>query len=184
MEKKMKKILIFCFSLFATTQLIAADNSSTAMGMTSYGKETMEELTINGFGELNGTKVTLKLEVNGSLQATNADIGKMQVNGKATLENCIIRQKSTIHGFLTAKNTKFFDEITIASKKTVFDSCSLTSIHILKSDMLSQEQVVLLSGSTKISGSITFDRGMGKVILEKGCEIKDVVGGQIVKQRE
>jgi len=177
----MKKIYLFFILLFTATLIIAADNKSTACGKMSYGNDTLEDLQINGYGELNGTKITHSLQVNGYLKATNAQIGQMIVNGKVVLENSSVNQPSSVHGYLSAKDTQFLSELTIASESISLDSCSLTSLHIIKNDSW-MEQTVLLEGKTKISGTITFDSKNGRVILNKDCEIKDVIGGKVLKK--
>src|SRR3989338_8524573 len=67
-------------------------------GSQTFGKETIDSIEVNGFVKLDGTNVTDYLQVNGHLKAKNAKIEEMQVNGRANLDNCLIRKKSIICG--------------------------------------------------------------------------------------
>lgn len=168
--------LCFIFLLFAKDN-IQAQNS---YGLVSYGKESIDEINHNGNIKLDGTQVR-HLQVNGLLEARYAQIEEMQVNGNTILDNCSIKQKSSIYGYLQANNSNFFDELSVASEEIVLNSCSLKSVRMLKTSNYPREQVVKLTGKTKITGSIIFDDKNGKVIVGPNCEIGEVIGGKIVK---
>ena len=180
-----KLLLISYFTIF---QLSAEENMSSYItkninhGSQTYGAEVVEEIQANGYVKLNGTTVTTYLQVNGRLEAENSQIEKMQVNGQATIHHCLIKQKSIICGALIAKNSTFTDELSISSEKVTLDSCSLTSLHILKVGGYFGVQIVELKGSTQINGPIIFQSGNGEVIADPNCEIiGGVIGGKIRK---
>lgn len=177
--------LMACFTM---VQLSAEENRSYYMakninqGSQTYSKETVEEIQANGFVKLDGTRVTDHLQVNGHLKAEDTQIEEMQINGQATLNRCLVKQKSAVCGELVATNSKFADELSISSERVVFNSCALTSLHILRVEGYKGVQVVELRGKTRIGGSITFDNGNGEVIADLDTEITgEVIGGKIRK---
>lgn len=187
----MNKCIFFSMALmacFTTFQLSAEENVSHYMakninhGSQTYGKETVEEIQANGFVKLDGTRVTDPLQVNGRLKAEDAQIEEMQINGQATLDRCLVKQKSVVCGALVATNSKFADELSVSSERVVFNSCALTSLHILRVGGYQGVQVVELRGKTRIDGPITFDSGNGEVIADPDTEITGgVIGGKIRK---
>lgn len=184
MDKKilLSIVLTVCFTVF---QLTAKESScyevkSIKQGSQIYGKETVEKIETNGLIKLDGTTITEYLQVNGSLKAEGAQIEKMQINGQATLDNCLIKKKSVVCGFLSVINSKFRDELSVSSEKATFNSSTLTSLHILQVEGYQGVQLVELVGKTKIDGSITFDSGKGEVIADPDTEITGkIIGGKI-----
>lgn len=187
----MKKWIFFNMTLmvcFTVVKLSSEENvshdvpSNISHGSQTYGKETVEKVQANGLVKLNGTKVTKHLQVNGSLKAENAQIEEMQVNGQATLDHCLIKQKSNVCGALIATDSRFEDELSVSSERAVFDACELTSLHILRVRGYCGVQVVELKAKTKIDGPITFDGGKGEVIADSDTKISGrVIGGKIRK---
>lgn len=171
---------MYKFVLLAAVFAIFADVNSN--GNISYGKDTINNLDVNGMVKLDGTKITDSLKVNGYLQASKAQIEKMQINGNAILNKCSVNQKSVVRGFLQAKNSSFSDEISIYSENAVFDSCSIKSIFIHDTKSYGK-QILELKGKTKVTGTITFEKGEGEVIVGPSCEIGDVIGAKIKSAR-
>ena len=173
---------------FTTTQLFSEVNmvhymdKSINHGSQTYGKETVEEIQANGFVKLDGTKVTSYLQVNGCLKAENAQIEEMQINGQASLDRCLVKQKSVVCGALSASDSKFSDDLSVSSERTSFNSCALSSLHILQVGGYHGVQVVELRGKTKINGNISFESGNGEVIAGPNVEITgDIIGGRFRK---
>ena len=206
-------------TLLCSMQLQAGDVmpqafTSVMNGSAHYGKETIDQIVINGKAELDGTTVTTRLQVSGTLDAKDAhikamdihgktslngcvvdtmeihgktsldrcSIGSMEVYGKADLSDCSISKKSTITGFLVAGSSKFLEELTVASDRIVFSSCSLSSLRVIETKGFKNTQVVELKDNTTVNGSIIFERGNGEVILGSNCTITgNIVGGKLRK---
>src|SRR5579864_9360737 len=98
--------LVFSCHLFAAKNQVASGNLT-------YGQEIFDTLQINGFVALNGTIVLQKLQVNGSVTATNAQIGELQVDGQATLSHCTVKDKCTVIGSLKASFSTFEKAMTL-----------------------------------------------------------------------
>lgn len=187
----MRKWIFFNMALmacFTMVKLSAEESMSHYManninhGSQTYGKETVAKIQANGFVKLDGTRVTDHLQVNGRLKAEDAQIEEMQINGQATLDRCLIKQKSNVCGALIATDSRFADELSVSSERAVFNSYDLTSLHILRVGGYQGVQVVELRGKTRIDGPITFDSGKGEVIADPDTEISGgVIGGKIRK---
>lgn len=169
-----------------TSRLSAGRGMSNYMGKGEiygtqvYGKETIDEIRVNGFVKLDGTIVSDYLQVNGRLKAEDAQIEEMQINGQATLDYCSLRRKSTICGALIATFSKFAEELSISSERVIIDSCESNSLRILQIGGYRGIQVVELRGKTKITGSIIFESGNGEVVVSPESEITGaIIGGQI-----
>ena len=175
----MRQLVLF---ILAFTLHLSAANNQVENGLLAYGNETYDSLQVNGSAKLNGTIVTQLLQVNGSLVASNAKIGELHVNGQAALDKCTVSKKSMVSGTLSASFTTFDQELTLASDNSAFETCTLSSIRVMKSkDNISQ--TVLLGGSTKVTGLITFESGNGQVVAGPDCQITQasVVGGKLQK---
>ena len=169
-------LLMASFCLWATTGIQAAD------GYLNYGNEILSSLQINGYVNLNGTTITNLLQVNGSLTANQARIGEMQVFGQASLNNCIVKNKSIVTGSLNAFLSIFTNEVTLASDNSIFDSCSIASVHV-RNTKNNVPQRIELKGKTMVMGLITFESGTGQVIASPDSQIsaKQIAGGTLNK---
>ena len=168
--------LVFSCHLFAAKNQVADGNLT-------YGQEIFDTLQINGFVALNGTIVLQKLQVNGSVAATNAQIGELHVNGQAALSHCTVKDKCTVIGSLKGSFSTFEKAILLTSDHSSFDVCTIASIQVLKSkDRVTQ--TIELKGKTEVTGLISFDSGNGQVIASKECPIKEnqVTGGKLIKR--
>ncbi len=174
-----------CFTslqLPAGNYLLNSTGKGVRHGTQIYGKDTVDEIQVNGFVKLEGTKVLDHLQVNGCLKAENAKIEEMQVNGQATLDHCFIKQKSVICGALVATSSQFDNELSVSSERVIFNSCVLSSLRILRVGGYQGTQAVELRGKTKINSSIIFESGNGEVIVDSDSEIiGTVIGGKIRK---
>ena len=175
----MRQFILF---LLACTLHLSAANNQVGNGLMAYGNETYDSLQVNGSAKLNGTVVKELLQVNGSLVASNAKIGELHVNGQAALDKCTVSKKSMVSGTIAAAFTTFDQELALASDNSTFETCRLSSIRVMKSKE-NNSQTIMLGGSTKVIGLITFESGTGQVIAGPDCEIKEasVIGGKLQK---
>jgi hypothetical protein len=172
-------LLVLAFSF----QLSAAPKDQVANGNLTYGQEVFNSLQINGFVTLTGTTILQRLQVNGNLSASNAQIGELHSNGQASLSHCQVKGKCTVTGSLKGFYTSFDQPIVLTSDNSVFDSCSITSIQVLKSkDNITQ--TVEIKGKTNIIGLISFESGNGQVLACRECQVKEsnIVGGKLVRR--
>lgn len=177
----MKKTFLLLFATFVCTG-VHIFASALSYGQLNYGKETVQTIEGSGAIKLDSTTVTKVVQVNGSLEANYAEIKQMQVNGQVKLNKCIVEEKSFIAGLLIATQTRFLEEIRVASDETTFDSCSIKSLRIMKSSDPSKKQMVYLKGQTKVSDSIIFESGNGLVKLDPESEMKvKIKGGKILE---
>jgi hypothetical protein len=175
--------LLILFMLAFSLQLFGSAKNQVANGNLTYGQEIFDSLQINGSVALNGTMVLQRLQVNGTLAATNAQIGELQIKGQAALSHCVVKDKCTVTGSLKGSFSTFEKEITLTSDSSVFDSCSIVSIHVLKTkDHVTQ--TIEIKGKTNLTGLISFESGNGQVIACRECAIKEanVVGGKLIKR--
>lgn len=172
-------LLVLAFSF----QLFAAPKNQVANGNLTYGQEIFDTLQINGTVALNGTMILQRLQVNGSVAATNAQIGELHVNGLAALSHCTVKDKCTVTGSLKGSFSTFEKAIALASDNSSFDVCTISSIQVLKTKD-NVTQTIELKGKTELAGLISFESGNGQVIASKECPIKEaqVIGGKLIKR--
>ena len=170
-------------ALFFSFQLFAAPKNQIANGNLTYGQEIFDTLQINGTATLNGTIILQRLQVNGSVSATNAQIGELQVYGQAVLSHCTVKDKCAVTGSIKGAFCDFEKAITLTSDNSSFDVCTIASIQVLKTkDHVTQ--TIELKGKTEITGLISFESGNGQVIASKESPIKEanVIGGKLIRR--
>ena len=139
-------------------------------GNHTYGKEIVESIRENGTVTLENTRVQGLVDVNGSLKATGATINSLQVNGLVDLQNCLITNTAMINGSLSATNTKFQKELSVSSKKIVFNQCTLTSLTLREVSGDTGPQIIDLR-NTEVTGKISVESGNGEVWISSKSEI-------------
>ncbi len=195
-------IPMLIFSCLSLTQLAAKNPEiymETGFGKTYFGNETIKNIHACGKVVLDATQVTESLNVNGDLQANDAQIANMAVNGKSDLRNCSVKEmkinghihldncsierESLVNGFLVAVHTTFSEKLTASSPKLIFEDCQLDSIHMKKDSEENKTQVIELKKGTKVDGSITFESVKGEVILSSDSVVTGkIIGGKIIRQ--
>jgi hypothetical protein len=133
-----KRIILNIISMFCladTSTGAAESNVVTARyskGDHFYGQETVDQILANGKVELDGTKVTRRLDINGKLTAKDAQIATMQVNGKTSLDHCSI-ESLQVHG------------------KTSIDSCSVGAMEVYGKALLDNCSI---KNKSSVTGSL------------------------------
>jgi len=183
----MKKIvfLVLLSAISMSFNICGAENMNNSYsGYQKYGKETVSSIQGNGSVVLEETKVLGLLQVNGSLKADESLINSLQVNGQADLNNCVIANTTIINGSLNANNTKFQQELSVASQKIVLRMCSLDSLTIREVSGYTGTQVIDLRSGTNVTGAITVESGKGEIWISSNSEIQSsqVSGAQVYKK--
>lgn len=176
----MKKKCLFAFIAFLNVGTIgySTENmNSYNYGCQKYGKETVDTIQANGTVSLEGTKVLGLVNVNGSLYAEESAINSFKVNGQLVLKHCSISQTSSVNGTLSADNTVFLNEISVASQKVTLSLCTLNSLVIREIVGFNGIQVIDLRNGTKVNGPITVESGNGEVWLSSNSEVTGLVTG-------
>ena len=154
----------------------------SSCGLQEYGPVTVESIQSNGVVTLDGTTVTGVVSCNGTLKATGADMNHLIVNGQVTLKQSIVRSDMLINGKLTASGSQLSGTLSIASEKTDLIDTKAEDIIVRKVEGDSREQLLILSDQTVVQGSIQFESGSGKVILENTARVLgDILGGEILE---
>lgn len=160
-------------SAFSIQPLQAYDQAAYTYSCQNYGKETVERIEKNGAVYLNGTKVTGRVNVNGSMNAKEAEMESLQVNGSADLNKSVIVKNCTVNGTLNATNTIFQAEVSVASEHVILSQCQVASLKIKKLTGFSGNQIVELRDGTKITGPINFESGNGVIWLSPTSEVNE-----------
>lgn len=181
---------IYYLALFSVMTILSKgysmDNAKlfvNTYGYQKYGKETVDAIQVNGSVVLEETKILGIVSVNGSLIADESAIGSLYVNGQVELSNCLINNTSTINGTLNAVNTKFQKEISVASQKISFGTCSIGSLIVRKVNGYDGVQVIDLRSGTKVSGPIIVESGNGEIWLSSNSEISEQISGAKVYRK-
>lgn len=199
----MKKFMIITFltadvlSLAALSQVHAATQS---YGSARYEKQNLTDVEVYGSASFDGSTVTGKatiygslnardakfkaLEVNGSCKAKDSHIHDAEVNGSANFEKVTADGKIEINGSLTAKNSTFKGPLSIAARKATLEKSTAKSIEMGVSDNLDEKKgEILVLKDSIIEGNVKFLGGHGKVIALRGSKVKGKVeGGQLIEK--
>jgi len=156
---------------------------NVSSGVIRYGNETLASVQGNGIVTLDGTHVRKSLLVNGSLDANEAHIGNLKVNGQAKINSTVVDGKTEVNGFLNADKSTFQKEVTVSAHKLQFRDCTIDSIVVKKAGWSFGSQVVELLDKTICKGSITFESGDGKIIVSDTSQILGAVQGAEVEKQ-
>lgn len=184
----MKKIY-FLTALTVLTAVSAAYGEAKPMntnykyGSQSYGKETLSSIQANGSLILDGTKVLGLVQVNGSLDADEANIESLHINGRADIKNSLIKNGTKVDGALIANNTMFQHELSVASQKITLGTCSVDTLIVREVAGFAGIQVVDLRSGSKITGSVNFESGHGEIWLSSNSEVSgEITGAKVVRK--
>ena len=178
---KFKKV-ISALMLTGAVTAVNADVCKHAPGSVTCGKGTVGSLSGSGMVTVNGTTVEGATNVNGMLNADDANFSSLKVNGSASLIQCIVNQDAEIKGSLKATSSKFERSLDIFSSSIrLINSKINESLQVHHTDNKAQE--VFLENSSEVSGDIVFDDGHGKVYVKGGSKIGgNVIGGEIINK--
>lgn len=178
---KLKKI-ISALMLTGAVTAANADVCKHAPGSVTCGKGTVGNLSGNGMVTVNGTTVEGATEINGMLNADDANFASLNVNGSVMLIQCVVNQSAEIKGTLKASSSKFEKSLDIFSSSIrLINSKINENLHIHHTDNKTQE--VFLENSSEVSGDIVFDDGHGKVYVKGGSKIGgNVIGGEVINK--
>ena len=172
MQKKIVAFSVLIISIF--TSALSLD-----VGSGHYGYETLGVLTFNGHLTLQGTLIQDKLIVNGSLEASRAEIEKLHVKGRVTLKDSQINGKSEINGYLTAENSYFYGLLALKTHKLDLTDSLTYDILIRTSDNPGTSQIVTLK-NTHVHGDIVFEAENGIVEKDEDSFIEgQILGGKL-----
>ena len=178
---KFKKVISALMLTGAATS-VNADVCKHAPGSVTCGKGTVGSLSGNGMVTVNGTTVEGATNVNGILNADDASFSSLNVNGSASLIQCIVNQDAEIKGSLKATSSKFERSLDIFSSSIrLINSKINENLQVHHTDNKIQE--VFLENSSEVSGDIVFDDGYGKVYVKGSSKIGgNVIGGKIINK--
>ncbi|MDX2346609.1 MAG: hypothetical protein QNK11_07065 [Legionella sp.] len=181
MHKKTPKKKFLSAMLLAGTASIASANVCTIEpGSVTCGKGCVTDLSGNGIVTVNGTTVLEATSVNGLLKAHDATFGSLQINGSASLTQCIINDLADFKGTVTAASSHFKNTLEIYSTLSHFSNTKIDgSIHVHHTE--NPKQVIHLEKNAYVFGDIIFDDGHGQVIVRGKSNIAGkVIGGDVI----
>jgi hypothetical protein len=156
--------------------------SSTAsnFGTQSFIDKKLITVTFNGTLQIKDSEVSESTQVNGTLTVENSELNALNVNGSISLDESVIKGAVTVNGTLEATKSRFQNTITAITKRLCLSGSTAVDVLIKNS---SDSEEIILSGGTKIAGSITFESGKGKVIIKDSSEVTgEVRGGVVVRE--
>ena len=174
----MNKFSLLFLSVFAT--LFGEEVEHLGSGG-SFGVKIIERLTSDGVLKLNGTTIQ-DLRVTGSLMATSAVLGELQVLGEANIRGSRVSQNCSVLGSLRAQDTYFDGSVTLDALKVVFTGCNLQGITVRKPNGFKGKQVIELKQGTVVNGPIVFEAGKGEVHCYGSNYTGQVTGGKVIKK--
>lgn len=173
--------LSFIGSLFAQEKEIP--QPTFINGAANYGAVTLESLKGTGIVKLQRTQVLQDASILGSLIASQAQIGRLDIQGQANLSHTTIQKETSVLGALQAVHSKFLKEITLSSHKATFTHCELEGIHVQKEDSFKGKQIIELRQGTIVNGPIVFESGKGEVHLFPGSKtFGEIKGAKVIRK--
>ena len=136
-----------------------------------YGNITLSEdqikRSVNVFGNLviRKSRLCSDLTVYGQVDAVDSEI----------------QGRIKIIGFLRAQRTNFSGDLEVTADKVIFESTKAKNITIHDSSSPSGETMIL-SGTSKISGCITFTSGKGLIQKKRDTDLPACVVGARIEQ--
>ena len=157
-------------------------NSAKVTGTLDFKKLSIAE-EANIIGPVNGSLGKFKkLDVIGPVELQKSEIDSLNVVGPINLKNVNIIKDANIVGSLEAKKSIFHD-IIITAETIKLSETNAGNITIkINSQILylKGKQILEINNKTIISGNITFESKMGKIIISKDSRINGkVIGAEI-----
>jgi hypothetical protein len=176
--------LLMLVTLLLNSTVILAEDQANKLppnsGFQSIQNKTLNSLNINGAVELRNTNITGMAEINGSIEALNAQIGQLQVRGAARLKKCVVNGTTVIHGHLYAEETTFKKELSVFAQNLTLNACNVDSILFNYDEKATRQQMLVLSNGTIVTKDVTFEGGKGSIVLSNESKIQGTVAGATV----
>lgn len=178
---RLKKV-VSTMMMMGIISIANADVCKETPGSITCGVGSVKKLVGNGMVYVNGTTIEEATVVNGVLTADDAHFFTLNVNGSASLTQCIVNSEANIKGSLKASSSKFESVLDIYSSSTRFiNSKTFSNVHIRHIDNPRQE--VYLENHSEIGGDIVFDDGNGVVYISGDSKIDGtVIGGKLINK--
>ena len=152
----------------------------TGNGSAKFRYSKFESLEINGELDIKDTVVADSIKINGDMEGSNVTCKSLLVSGSLEGNNILVNGKTTINGYLKAKNSNF-DSINAAAEKIILINTKVQDI-IVSPIKDNKRQQIILNGTTLVNGNITFASGIGEVLLlSKEAKIVGKVSGGAVQ---
>lgn len=168
-----------------STSLVSAElpySQTSVGGPGSYGSVNLEAIHGVGQVKLNGTTVA-QLHLTGSLIASSAQIGSLDVSGEVNLSDSQVKNQATITGYLRAQKTTFERPIFLALQRAVFTHSKMQGVTVRQNMGFKGKQVLELRQNTTIQGPVVFEGGKGEIHLYSGSKvIGEVTGAKILQK--
>lgn len=160
-------------------------------GPAELNKITADSLTVHGALAFDNLTAPKKLEVFGPTEGKNSNVGDITVAGPLQLDHCKVKSLNIAGPFrakhLTVENTSsfigpfevldsHFQDLSVTADKAAFANTQVKNI-VMKKNNDPKEQIISLSGTTVVSGDITFEAGKGQVMLDKTAKLQGKVKG-------
>ncbi len=140
------------------------------MGLKSLSDQTIASLNFIGLLTIKDCIFTGKLEVKGTLTASDSTINTLNMTGNTHLDNVNITLSSTLTGLLKAKKSHFNSETLVFSELTELSDCTTSDIQI-KSDKTAE----LILERCTIAGNIKFNGPAGIIRTDEHTVIQGVI---------
>lgn len=137
------------------------------------------------YGPFSKTGYQVKnLTVYGPLSLTDSVVeGSLTIYGPCMLENTTVKGPLTLYGIINVSNSSLSDIQAVTPAIRLMNTTANHIIVLKNSDRLNDQQYVYLDGTTKITGTITFEREDGIVVVAPTATFSGVVnGGKVINE--
>ncbi len=154
-------------------------------GVAKFNGEKIDRIHVNGSAILDGTKVEKVIKVHGTLEAYEADINNLKLEGTAELKKCIVHVRARIRGDLKAEDTTFKDGIAAAAGHLILSHVTSGPIDFQQLSDAPSIQKLTITNGTVINGPVIFEKGRGEIIKDKSSKINgQIVGEYTLKEMD
>lgn len=158
-------------------------------------------LSHEGFAKLTASQFAGKVQIKGRLKADGCQFqDEVYVEGRANLQQVVAEKKVSLRGMAEIFRSNFKADLKIEGDQgsslgksevsgkieftgndfAIVANSQIESIEISPSLEHPKDPVLTVKGGSKVLGTIRFNRP-GKVIVESGAEIHQVVNGEVIR---
>ncbi|MCI5053174.1 MAG: hypothetical protein MRY21_08590 [Simkaniaceae bacterium] len=172
--------LLAVIHLTASPSCPQSDEPTLPDGTYAYRSRNFTTLTIDGFLRLIDCKISRTLKIDGTLEAVRCQFGCVVGTGKIYLSQCKVQNRTEIVGELSAKNSRFLNTVSLTTSESVFMDSQIKDLRVRPLDQRFQE---IYLHDTTVLGNIVFEKGNGRVYLDRHAAVRGKVQGGTVFKR-
>lgn len=156
---------------------LSSDKGTTVFGPATYNNATLPSLEVMGPTTLNDVKIEGQTHIQGPLDVRDSKLNNLEVNGPVSLQSTTVTGQTIINGPVAIDKKSTLEDLTIAANEMNIKDSILNNITVRKGDGKGKKQVITLEGTTRVKGSIKFEKEGGQVIMRDTARVDGMITG-------